>query len=82
MNYYIEKFSPLITSCETQQDYIKVYNRIAANIASIILGLGVNESLEEFLADKPAKNEFFIWWREIRSELHMKAFNKPFTPAI
>lgn len=81
MNYYIDKYSPLILDCKTLAEYRRVYFRISAAIGSIILGRGFNQTLDEYLADKPVKQEFFKWWMEINNDLHIKGFGKPLKPA-
>lgn len=77
MNHYKKMYQPLIEGCKTPADYSKVYARISAAIAGLILGRGVNQSMDEYLADKPEKKEFYIWWMGIKDELWDKTNVKP-----
>lgn len=72
-NYYIDKFQPIIDACKTSADRGKAYIRISSCIAGIILGRGVNQSLEDYLKANPTKQVFFNWWHQVRHELNAKS---------
>lgn len=79
MNYYIDKYQQLINDCKEAKDYQKAYTRISSANASIILGRGFNQPIDEYLEQNPIKKEFNEWWKSIFNDLHVKAYGKPFT---
>jgi len=72
-NHYIDMFQPVIDACKTSEEYGKAYIRISSCVAGIILGRGVNQSLEDYLAANPVKKVFFDWWHSVRHDINAKS---------
>jgi len=54
---------------KTNQHISKVYVRINSTIASMIIGRGFNQSVEDYLNENPEKKEYYDWWMENRGKL-------------
>lgn len=67
MNFYINKYQLLLT--EAKGDKIKthkVLDRIASNIASLMLGLYPNETIKQYYTRMPQVEVFMEWWQQKR----------------
>ncbi len=57
-NFYITRAMGWVKSMTTE----KAYERISNTIASMILGRAVNQTVEEYLSDKPSMKAYYDWW--------------------
>lgn len=69
MNFYIDKYSKLLIACQDKKQVDSFYQRCSSDIASIILGRGFNEELDEYLSKDQTKAQFFHWWGIVRKSI-------------
>jgi hypothetical protein len=67
MNFYINRAEQWIARANGDKKAIKeALDRIASNIASMLLGLYSNETIDQYYVRKPSHKEYMVWWDAVR----------------
>lgn len=67
-NFYITRAIGWVKAVNAKPE--RVYERISQTIASMIIGRGANQSLDDYLSAKPELKEYYEWWMEHKDKLN------------
>ena len=76
-NFYINRAIGWAKSMPTD----KAYERISNTIASMILGVGNNQTFEDYLSENMRMKEYYDWWMDNKDKLNELVTNTLFETA-